>query len=196
MPRISQNELDERRRRIREAAARCFARKGVQATTMREIFAEAGLSAGAVYNYFKTKDDLIEAGIVESTRENVDMIVEAAKTMTFREVIDLFLSDLKIAAGDGRAKATPMIHAEVSVKPELLAKFQKGRDDIRRAAREQVAKLRPDLDPGRQASLVDFVFALYQGMVTETALEETPNIAGIREIIDFVLDSFGKAERQ
>lgn len=196
MPRISQDELDERRRLIRDAAARCFARKGVQATTMREIFAEAGLSAGAVYNYFKTKDDLIEAGIVESTRENVETIVEAARTMTFREIIDLFLADLKLAATDGRAKATPMIHAEVSVKPELLRKFQAGRNDVRQAAREQVARLRPDLGPDRQAALVDFVFALYQGMVTEAALEETPNIEGVREIIDFVLDSFGKGDGQ
>jgi TetR/AcrR family transcriptional regulator, transcriptional repressor of aconitase len=120
MPKLSQTDLDARRRQIREAANRCFARKGVQATTMREIFAEAGLSAGAVYNYFKTKEELIEAGIIESTRENIDTIVEAAETMTFREIIELFLADLEASAHDGRAKATPMIHAEVAIRPDLL----------------------------------------------------------------------------
>jgi TetR/AcrR family transcriptional regulator, transcriptional repressor of aconitase len=192
MPRLSQTDLDARRRQIREAANRCFARKGVQATTMREIFAEAGLSAGAVYNYFKTKEELIEAGIIESTRENIDTIVEAAETMSFREIIELFLADLEASAHDGRAKATPMIHAEVAIRPDLLRKFQKGRADIRRAAREQVARLRPDLEPARHATLVDFVFALYQGLVTEVALEETPNLDGLREIIDLVLATYGK----
>lgn len=192
MPKLSQEDLDARRRQILDAAARCFARKGIQATTMREIFAEADLSAGAVYNYFRTKDELIEHGIVESTRENVETIARAAETMTFREIIEVFLTDLEAAARDGRAKATPMIHAEVSVRPDLLKKFQQGRDSIRLAAREQVAKLRPDLSPARQATLVDFVFALYQGLVTEVALEETPNLDGLREIIDLVLTTYGR----
>jgi TetR/AcrR family transcriptional regulator, transcriptional repressor of aconitase len=192
MPKLSQTDLDARRRQIREAANRCFARKGVQATTMREIFAEADLSAGAVYNYFRTKDELIEHGIVESTRENVETIAKAAETMSFREIIELFLADLEAAAHDGRAKATPMIHAEVAIRPDLLRKFQKGRTDIRRAAREQVARLRPDLEPAQHATLVDFVFALYQGLVTEVALEEKPNLDGLREIIDLVLATYGK----
>jgi AcrR family transcriptional regulator len=192
MPRLSQHDLEARRRQIREAANRCFARKGVQATTMREIFAEAGLSAGAVYNYFKTKEELIEAGIIESTKESIDTIARAAETMTFREIIELFLADLEASATDGRAKATPMIHAEVAIRPALLAKFQGGRAEIRRAAREQVARLRPDLGAAQHATLVDFVFALYQGLVTEVALEEMPNLDGLREIIDLVLATYGK----
>ncbi len=192
MPKVSQSDLDARRTQIREAALRCFARKGVQATTMRDIFAEAELSAGAVYNYFKTKDELIEAGIIESTQQDVDTIAKAAETMSFSGIVDLFLADLEAAAKDGRAKATPMIHAEVAVRPELLRKFQHGRNAIRQAAREQVARARPDLDGPGHAMLVDFVFALYQGLVTEIALEETPDLRRMRKIIDFVLNTYGR----
>jgi TetR/AcrR family transcriptional regulator, transcriptional repressor of aconitase len=140
----------------------------------------------------RPKEELIEAGIIESTKENIDTIVEAAETMTFREIIELFLADLEASAQDGRAKSTPMIHAEVAIRSALLAKFQKGRTDIRRAAREQVARLRPDLKPAQHATLVDFVFARYKGLVTEVALEETPNLDGLREIIDLVLATYGK----
>ncbi|MCX5042706.1 TetR/AcrR family transcriptional regulator [Aldersonia sp. NBC_00410] len=61
MPRVSEEHLERRRQQILDAATRCFARKGFYNTSMQDVFAEADLSAGAVYRYFKSKDDLIAA---------------------------------------------------------------------------------------------------------------------------------------
>ena len=194
MPKLSQNEMEARRREIIAAAGRCFARKGIQATTMREIFAEAGMSAGAVYNYFKTKDDLIAAGIRDSTDENVAALRGATdaegRALGFRDLVEMFLLDLDASRRDGRARSTPMIHAEVAVKPDLLKMFQEGRQNIRIAAREKVLQMRPELTEAQAATLVDFVFLLYQGMVTEAALDEPTNIDGMRQVIDLVLRRF------
>jgi AcrR family transcriptional regulator len=63
MPRVSEDHLERRRRQILDAARACFIRKGIHATSMQDIFAEADLSAGAVYRYFKSKNDLIKANI-------------------------------------------------------------------------------------------------------------------------------------
>jgi TetR/AcrR family fatty acid metabolism transcriptional regulator len=51
----------ERRAQIIEAAMVCFTRKGYVNTTMDDIVAESGLSKGAIYWYFKSKDDIFEA---------------------------------------------------------------------------------------------------------------------------------------
>lgn len=197
MPKLSEHDMNARRREIIAAAGRCFARKGIQATTMREIFAEAGMSAGAVYNYFRTKDDLIAAGIKDSTDENVAALRSATDAagapMGFRQLIEMFLADLDASRRDGRARSTPMIHAEVSVKPDLLTMFRNGRQNIRIAAREKVLQMRPELTEAQAATLVDFVFLLYQGMVTEAALDEPSNIDGMREIIDLVLRRYPEA---
>lgn len=61
MPRVSEEHLERRRQQILDAAQTIFARKGLHATTMQDVFAESGLSAGAVYRYFKSKNDIIEA---------------------------------------------------------------------------------------------------------------------------------------
>ncbi|MEV6400473.1 TetR/AcrR family transcriptional regulator [Streptomyces sp. NPDC051907] len=61
MARVSQEHLDARRRQILDGAARCFARNGFHATSMQDILREAGLSAGAVYRYFRSKEELIGA---------------------------------------------------------------------------------------------------------------------------------------
>ena len=51
---------------ILNAGWRCFERNGLHATRMDDIIAEAGLSAGAVYSYFKNKDDLIQGALTTS----------------------------------------------------------------------------------------------------------------------------------
>ena len=60
-PRVTQDHLDKRREQILQAAVRCASRKGFQRTTMRDICREANLSTGAVYNYFKSKEEILEA---------------------------------------------------------------------------------------------------------------------------------------
>jgi TetR/AcrR family transcriptional regulator, transcriptional repressor of aconitase len=63
MPKISEEQRQARRDQILAAAWRCFARRGLHATSMEEIIREADLSAGAVYLYYKSKDELILAAI-------------------------------------------------------------------------------------------------------------------------------------
>lgn len=63
MPRVSEEHLERRRRQILEASRACFIRKGIHDTSMQDIFAEAGLSAGAVYRYFQSKNEIIKANI-------------------------------------------------------------------------------------------------------------------------------------
>src|SRR5271154_3791247 len=63
MPKISEDQRQARRDQILAAAWRCFYRRGIHATSMEEIIREAGLSAGAVYLYFRGKDELILAAI-------------------------------------------------------------------------------------------------------------------------------------
>lgn len=61
MPRVSDEHLERRRQQILDAARICFVRKGFHQTSMQDVFTESGLSAGAVYRYFKGKDELVVA---------------------------------------------------------------------------------------------------------------------------------------
>ncbi|MFI7000364.1 TetR/AcrR family transcriptional regulator [Nocardia sp. NPDC050175] len=61
MPRISEELWAQRRRHVLTSAWSCFARNGFHATSMDQIVAATGLSTSAVYRYFASKDDLIDA---------------------------------------------------------------------------------------------------------------------------------------
>lgn len=59
MPKVADAHLAARRQSILEAACRVFCSKGVSTATMADVAAEAGISPGAIYRYFHSKDDLV-----------------------------------------------------------------------------------------------------------------------------------------
>jgi TetR/AcrR family transcriptional repressor of uid operon len=67
MPKLKPDTQRARRERILDAAEICFARWGFHRCTMHDICKEAGISAGALYVYFASKEDLI-AGLAERDR--------------------------------------------------------------------------------------------------------------------------------
>ena len=66
-----------------DAALRLFARKGVGATAIHEIAAEAGVANGTFYNYFRTREDVVEAASVRLAER-----LQAEITATSTDVTD------------------------------------------------------------------------------------------------------------
>ena len=66
MPRVSDEYRAARREQVLGAAMRCVAREGFHRTTMADVIAESGLSAGAVYGYFSGKNEIILAIVTRS----------------------------------------------------------------------------------------------------------------------------------
>jgi AcrR family transcriptional regulator len=93
MTRVSQEHLDARRQQILDAARRCFIRSGFHATSMQEVLAEAGLSSGAVYRYFKGKDAIITA-ITAQALQDIEAAFDrqgAAPLPPLEQIVDLVL---------------------------------------------------------------------------------------------------------
>lgn len=61
MPRVTAAHEQEVRERIAAAALRVFGAKGFHGSTMRDVVRECGLSVGAIYTWFKGKEDLFLA---------------------------------------------------------------------------------------------------------------------------------------
>ncbi len=70
MPKLSPSTQAARRTHILDAAEICFARAGFHRTSIQDICKKAGVSAGALYVYFASKEALI-AGIAERDRNKL-----------------------------------------------------------------------------------------------------------------------------
>ena len=73
MPRLTDARKELRRAQIAEAAVRCFGRSGLERTSIADIIAESGLSAGSIYAHYRKRADLVQAaaGVVIAVRATV-----------------------------------------------------------------------------------------------------------------------------
>ncbi len=75
MPKVTEEHRLARRAQIVAAARRCVAEQGFHKSTMADVIRESGLSAGAVYGYFKSKEEIL-AAIAEDALSSVDELFE------------------------------------------------------------------------------------------------------------------------
>jgi AcrR family transcriptional regulator len=95
MPRVTPEHSAARRQQILDAAHACFLRDGFHQTSMADIQRESGLSAGAIYIYFKGKDEII-LGIAFQILETVESLIPDQPTIDgtpvgFADVVAVFL---------------------------------------------------------------------------------------------------------
>ena len=65
MPRLTDATRAERRAHVLTSAWVCFSRNGYHQTSMDDVITETGMSSSAVYRYFRSKDELIDASAEE-----------------------------------------------------------------------------------------------------------------------------------
>ena len=88
MPRVSAQHEQEVRERIVRAATRVFSERGFHRATMQDIVRASGLSVGAIYTYFRSKDELILAGCdLITDQEMTELARRVAPVEGFRERI-------------------------------------------------------------------------------------------------------------
>jgi len=61
MPKLSQAVIEEKKVVIEDAAKELFIKQGFHATSMRDIAKRAGVSLGNLYNYYQTKEAIVES---------------------------------------------------------------------------------------------------------------------------------------
>lgn len=69
MVRYGKDQKQETRRRIVEVAGRRFKRDGIDGSGVATLMADAGLTNGAFYAHFASKDDLVATAVTEQLRE-------------------------------------------------------------------------------------------------------------------------------
>ena len=107
MRRLDPVKHEEKRQEILAAAKTCFARHGFKDLSIADICAEAGISPGHLYHYFRSKDAILDAigtaALEEGARQFAELVesgnalsaigtvIEEAKRRNLRSDFMLFL---------------------------------------------------------------------------------------------------------
>lgn len=163
MPKVSEAYKEERRAAILEGALHCFAEKGYAATTIDDIVRYLGISKGAIYNYFTSKEEMYSQimesrmkRLVGSLGENQDK--EKSASAKLRRLIQKFVAqqidDLRRLLG---------FHLEYSLhasrQDELKASIEKHDSSALTMISKLIAEgkangeFRPDVDERLAASM-------------------------------------------
>lgn len=100
MPRITPERREAKRAEIVAAARRCFSRDGFHQTSMPDIAAEAGVSAGAPYRYFASKEEIILAITGDAFRLIFAPVEQVAASTSATSVADLVAASLEALSAD------------------------------------------------------------------------------------------------
>lgn len=195
MPRVSEAHLAARREQILAAARRCFSRNGFHATSMHDVIAEAGLSVGAVYRYFKSKDEL-RAAVAESTVGAV--IGEVSAVAHHEPALPLAEAVARVAAAiepqvtgpDSVARIAIQAWAEALRDPAFAEFVQHAYPSVREQfvtmvrRAQQAGHLAPDADPEAVGAVL---FGLMPGYILQRTLTGYPDqatfVAGLRALL-------------
>jgi len=192
MPKVTDAHLAARRQQIVDAARRCFLRGGFHATSMQDVTAEAGLSIGAVYRYFPSKNDLVKA-IAEQVVEEIDGVLKETAEPGLRlvDALDRAVDTIQDQLGpDGALRLAVQIWAEALLEP-AVAGFVGGvyeRIRARFVALAELAQRSGELPAGADPKAVGAVlFAMFPGYGLQHLLTGSPGPAefkaGIRALI-------------
>ncbi|MBR0713704.1 TetR/AcrR family transcriptional regulator [Bradyrhizobium liaoningense] len=197
MPKISDQKRESRRQQILDAALACFSEDGFHQTGMADIVKRSGLSHGAVYLYFQSKDDLIEALADDRHRREavLNSVVQAARDPLdgLRALIDVYAQWLTDPAGDARRRVGIHGWAEALRNRRVRASVVEGIDMPRAVIVALVERAQHDglfkRDVGADA-IARILIAIFQGFVLQKCWGQDFDVKACMVAVGSVIDGF------
>ena len=165
MPKVTEAHLEARRQQIVDAAWACFARKGYHQTTMQDICQESGLSPGAIYRYFASKE-AIRTAVYDLQEEWARGVLQSARSRAAGplDTLEAIGETMWLSFFNDPAFET-MTRVEIENWPEVI-RDKDLLDDRRKdlafwrtlvtqllTEAKEVGQLKADVDPASLASL-------------------------------------------
>ncbi|MEM1019412.1 MAG: TetR/AcrR family transcriptional regulator [Pseudomonadota bacterium] len=128
MPGKQQRRPDDRPDEILDAATRVFAHMGFTAARMDDVAAQAGLSKGALYLYFKSKDALLDAIVTRFSdtvaAQLMDTLVQRARTDPVAAIEFLLEQGIAVATDPETTLVPRLVMSEAPRSPEIAALYR------------------------------------------------------------------------
>jgi AcrR family transcriptional regulator len=135
VPRVSPAHEQEVKDRIVNAAARVFSTKGYHSSTIADVVHESGLSVGAIYTYFASKDELFRRSCDLIAARGLDDLAERLVGATttadrMRIAIALYIETIDEYTGAPGQISLVQAWAEAEREPSVRAMLAARRERL------------------------------------------------------------------
>lgn len=182
MPRLTEANRAAKRAEIVAAARRCFSRDGFHQTSMPDIAAEAGLSVGAPYRYFASKEEIIVELAGEAFTAIFEPVVRPADEAA--GIADLVSGAIEQGPDEELLRCAVQAWSELLINETVRERAVAGFEQVRRRMAEVLRRgqaagtVRRDLDPDRGTRVV---MALLHGFVLQRVAFGLDDVEGFIE---------------
>ena len=201
MPKISQAKRDARQQQILDAALACFSEQGFHQTGMADIVRRSGLSHGAVYLYFQSKDELIEALAVDRHRQEALLNAAAAHPEdpieALRALVRLYALALTDPAGEAMRRVGVNGWAEALRNARVRTSVVEGIDIPRSVITTLVKRAQSDglLSGSLSAdAIARTLIATFQGFVLQAVWKQPIDVEACIAVIEAMLSGLAAPE--
>jgi len=190
MPKLKPETLAARRAVILDAAELCFARAGFHATSVHDICKAAGVSAGAFYIYFGSKEALIE-GICERNRaEFAERFAMLAEAPDFLAALSQLADHYLLEESPHKRIICLEIGAEATRNPNVARTFLAVDQEIEHSFRTLFERLLADNRIAPRVSideLMHLLMMLADGLLWRRAVNPDFDVAAnARAVVDLI----------
>jgi TetR/AcrR family transcriptional regulator, repressor for uid operon len=180
--------------RILAAAITCFARSGFHKASMQDICAEAGMSAGNLYRYFRSKEAIIGA-IAEAERVRNAAIFEQLLRAgdPVRGLVELARTFLREIHGREAPALCTEIIAEALRNPVIRAMFERNISEAHAACAAALRKgvAQGQIDPGLDIDVtVRMLMALGDGIIAHRPMADFLTDERIEGVLELMFERF------
>ncbi|MCX4580400.1 TetR/AcrR family transcriptional regulator [Streptomyces sp. NBC_01571] len=190
MPKVTQEYMDARRAQILDAARRCFLREGFHSTSMQDLFAESGLSAGAVYRHFASKNEMITAIVEENMRDVLAMVNSVARNRPSSSIGDLLADVLEIVktktAEQNVAGLAVLAWSESLRNPSLAKQFDDLMAQMRSAMTDVIRENQQGGNLTRAVSaeaIAATLMCMLPGYILQLAMGDSKALEGVSDAL-------------
>ncbi|WP_186403867.1 TetR/AcrR family transcriptional regulator [[Actinomadura] parvosata] len=187
MPRVSAEHLEARRRQIMAAVRRCVGRKGFDSVSVQDVLDESGLSAGAVYRYFSSREELVIAvadDILSSVRLTFEQSLARRPLPPLSDLVaEVFTQESPMDATPESSRLMLRFWAAAADQEalgkrlaDMLAEVRVLFADIVRTYQEH-GEIARDADP---IAVADVLIGAVHGFVVRSAFTEDASIDALR----------------
>jgi AcrR family transcriptional regulator len=197
VPRVSQDQLDARRRQILSGARICFARHGYEGATVRRLEEEIGLSRGAIFHHFRDKESLFLAVAEDDAAAMVATVAEHGLVQVMRDLLARAAADRVGTDPVAEPAAEPVVTGWLGTQLEVSRRLRTDPEFAKRwSARSEAisAATRDRLNRQREAGvlradvpadvLAQFLELAYDGLVLHLATGRPPG--DLESVLDLV----------
>ena len=183
-----------KKQKILEAAMLVIRTQGIEKTTVREIASQAGVTTGAVYHYYKNKDELFQDIINESIHFSQKIIVAAGSgERSQQEIFDEIADSVR-----RRLQKDDEQRLHIALLGDIISKNDNNKDRVVKNYKQTIKNAGDLFGPASGIEndkykylMASFFVAALDGMAIQRSLGVYPAKEDL--VIDIFIDFFKEA---